>query len=291
MVFRINRFIVFSVLLILILGGIIIIRSSHNEVPVDSAAEFRKIPIIMYHHVTRDKNKANKYTVHIDELNDDLLWIKSNGYETVNISDLIKYASGNLKLPEKPIMITFDDGFESVYVLAYPLLNKYKMKAVVSVIGRQADIYSKNDDHNLNYSNLNWSQIKEMSTSPYVEIQNHTYNMHNNTKGKRKGVSKIKNESDEAYKASILKDIKKQQKLIKTHTGITPSAFVFPYGAYNKDTLDIIKSAGFKCTLTCEEKISTVYSGNPDSLFQLGRFNRPSGITSEAFFNKYISNK
>ena len=78
------------------------------------------------------------------------------------MTDLINYTKGNGTLPQKPIIITIDDGFESIYTYVYPLMKKYNMCAVVGIVGSFADFSSKEQDHNIDYSYLNWDQISEL---------------------------------------------------------------------------------------------------------------------------------
>lgn len=260
-----------------------------NEVkstPASLNTQSTEIPIIMYHHMTAEKSRVGKYTVHVNEFESDLKYLKENGFETVTVSDLIAYTEGNGTLPIKPIMITFDDGFESFYSLAFPLLKEYRMKAVMSVIGSVSQEYSDKNDHNINYSNLNFAQIKELSESGFVEIQNHSYNMHQYESGKRKGISKLKSESTQEYSQHLSSDLTKNQQVLKENCGIEPQCMVYPYGAYSKETLPIIKELGFKATLLCEERLNTVTIGNPESLYGLGRFNREGGAKTETFFNR-----
>ena len=183
-------------------------------------------------------------------------------------------------------MITFDDGFESFYTLAFPLLKKYNFKAVLSIIGSASDRYSVINDHNINYSNLTWTEIKSMSDSGYIEIQNHTYDLHDNKENGRKGMLPLKSESDEKYTNILTQDLLKLQFLIKEKVGIEADAIAYPFGAYTKKTTEIVKDLGFRCSFTCEERINTISIGDMESLFELGRYNRQSGIKSKDFFSK-----
>ena len=128
--------------------------------------------------------------------------IRDSGYTAVTISDLIAYQEGRKELPQKPIMITFDDGYYNNYSYAFPLLKKYDMKAVISVIGRYTDEYSASmEKMNNNYSQLTWDQIREMMDSGYVEFANHSYDMHSDTT--RRGVKKKYQEATGEYRMAI----------------------------------------------------------------------------------------
>ena len=245
------------------------------------------LPIIMYHHTTTKPEKSGKYSVLLSEFESDLEYLRKNGYTTVLVSDVYSFINGEKALPDKPVMITFDDGFESVYKLCYPLLKKYGMKAVVAVIGVQCEKYSDIEDHNINYSNMNWNAVSSLNKSGLVEIANHTFDLHHNEKNKRKGMSKLKSETAEEYENIIRNDIGKMQLMLKQRAGVNAKTIAYPYGAFNNQTKDIIKSMGFICSFTCEEKVNVITKNQPD-LFGLGRFNRPSGITSEEFFSDIL---
>jgi hypothetical protein len=97
------------------------------------------LPIVMYHQLTADKSKAGKYVLTLEQFEKDLIYLKENGYVSVTLNQLFDFANGISDLPEKPFMITFDDGCETIYSYALPLLEKYGFNAVCFVIGSVAD--------------------------------------------------------------------------------------------------------------------------------------------------------
>ena len=247
--------------------------------------EYIKIPIIMYHSILKDPARSNKYTITPAVLEEDLKYIKANGYETITISDLISYVYADKPLPPKPIILTFDDGHYNNYGYLYPLLEKYDMKAVISIVGSYTDKFSETDEANLNYSYLRWKDINELISSGRVEFQNHTYNLHDNTHG-RIGAKKKKGESDDEYKKILEEDINKLQNEFKENTGYVPTCFTYPFGGISNSSLDIIKELGFKASLSCEEGINKI-TKNPNSLYLLKRYNRPSYVSTYNIFKKF----
>ena len=85
------------------------------------------LPILMYHDVTDGPTSDNPMVVTTEKLEGDLCWLKENGYHTI----LPRELTAGEPLPEKPVMITFDDGYVSNYHLLFPLLQKYQMKAAI----------------------------------------------------------------------------------------------------------------------------------------------------------------
>lgn len=252
-------------------------------------SESIKLPVIMYHLVLKNPGSKNRFIVSEKTFENDLKYIKNNGFTTILVKDLIDYTENKKELPEKPILLTFDDGAYNNYLYAFPLAQKYNARFVFSPIGKEADRYEKTKDENPSYSHTNWEKIIEMSKSELVEIQNHTYNMHGSKKP-RIGCTKAKNETDEKYKENLAKDLLKEQKLIEEKTGIKPTAFFYPFGAISDKSEEIIKSLGFKATFDCENKMNFI-TKNPACLFRLHRFLRPPDISSEEFFDKINKNK
>lgn len=276
-VIHLSKILLFLTLLVTLLtvGISIVIATSEDYIDV---------PIIMYHSILKDPSRSNKYTVTPAVLEEDLKYIKDKGYTTVTIADLISYVYDDSPLPEKPIILTFDDGHYNNYGYLFPLLEKYDMKAVISIVGSYTDKFSETDEANLNYSYLRWKDIKELMDTGRIEFQNHTYNLHSNT-GKRIGTKKIKGETDEHYKSILKDDILKLQQEFEGNTNYTPKCFTYPFGGISNASLDIIKELGFKASLSCEQGINKL-TKNPNSLYLLKRYNRPSYISTYNFFQK-----
>ena len=251
-----------------------------------SVEEGVKVPIIMYHGILKDSKRQGKYVISPDTFENDLKYLTEKGYTTIVMQDLIDYVHGGT-LPEKPIMLTFDDGYSNNYLYAYPLLQKYGCKMVLSPIVRNVEESTERQDTNPNYAQCSWEQLKEMSDSGLVELQNHSYNMHTNTEG-RNGTKKNKGESDEAYKQAFTEDVRRAQEAFQENIGKQPTTFTYPFGAISYDSIEYLKQMGFQATLTCENKMNYIRR-EPGALFGLYRFLRPSGSTSEQYFAKILN--
>lgn len=243
------------------------------------------LPILMYHSVCSEAGKAAKFIVPEQDLRADFEYIKNNGYTTVGSAELIDFAEKGTPLPEKPIMITFDDGYYNNYKIAFPLLKEYNLKAVISIIGRYTDLYSENNEENVNYSHITWDEAREMIDSGLVEIQNHSYNSHTTGEG-RNGIKKKKGESETAYAEYIYSDIGKLQNEIKDHLGYTPQLFAYPFGSVCDASYAPLKQLGFKVTLSCEEKVNYIKPGDTDVLYMLGRYLRPHSKSAAKILDK-----
>lgn len=243
-----------------------------------------RLPIIMYHHVLKDRSRLGKYIVSPKEIEKDILYLKEQGYTTIVMEDLINFVYNKAELPEKPIMLTFDDGYYSNYTYVLPLLEKYDCKAVISVTGDYIDKSTAEGELNPAYSYLTWDLVKELVQSPYVEIQNHSYGMHEICE--RKGCSIMKGETYEEYSKEMVNDVGKLQDSIEEKTGYRPTTFTYPYGFVCIECNEILQKMGFVATLSCYEGVN-ILTGKKDELFELKRFNRPSGVSQKKFFEKF----
>lgn len=239
--------------------------------------------IVMYHGVTPDKSVQNKYMIDPAIFEEDLKYLTDNGYHTVFLSELIGHLENGSPLPDKPVILTFDDGYYNNYVYAFPLLKKYSCKAVISPIASEA--YKAKDEkyRSPSYSQCNWDELREMADSGLVELQNHTYDLHRIT-DERRGADKKQGESDGEYEAFLKADISKAGEAICKETGKAPEVMVFPFGAFCDKSLETVKKTGYKAALDCEEKMN--YIEGPEQLFCLHRFLRPNHTSSEAFFKR-----
>ncbi len=144
------------------------------------------IPVLMYHHFkTEEVEPDNGANMHINEFEEHMKTLQQAGYTPIFLSELydimkqaqIEKENGvvipELQLDKKYVVITIDDGYRSNYELAYPLLQKYNMKACISVITSRIHtgyVYSSKEIEKMSWENLN-----EMQNSGLVEIYSHTY--------------------------------------------------------------------------------------------------------------------
>jgi peptidoglycan/xylan/chitin deacetylase (PgdA/CDA1 family) len=125
-----------------------------------------------------------------------------------------------------------------------------------------------------------------MNKSGLVEFVNHSYAMHSIEQ--RRGSLMLEDESLADYKNVFIADTMKLSNAFYDNCKIKTEAYAFPYGFYCQEALDILKSLGFKVYLTCAEKPNYI-TKSPDSLIELNRYNRPSGISTDEFMEKSLS--
>ena len=175
-----------------------------------------KLYVLMYHHVVPDGTNCNDWTITESRLREDLQWLKDNGYTWVLPREL---AAGE-PLPEKAVMVTFDDGYASNYHLAYPIFQELEAKAVISVITKRIE------DGKSDY--LTWDMCREMNNSGLVEFGSHTHDLHNGQIVN--GIIRLPDETREQYEQRVFTDLLTSKELIETNLDTPVTFFAYPHG-------------------------------------------------------------
>lgn len=285
--FRLKKVLKLAVcdLVIIIFAAIITFAGQNGWKAYSKKDEDIFLPVIMYHSIVDDISRVNDYVVTPEMVEGDLKYLKERGYEAVFAEDVINYVNGYGELPEKPVMITADDGFYNNYVYMLPLLKKYDMKATISIVGYFSEVTAENDPHIPEYSYLTWEDISELVSSGYVEIANHTYNMHFNKE--RRGCMKQSYESYDEYADELIEDIGLCQTILSLNCAIAPVVFTYPYGCISQESIPVLKSLGFSAAFSCYERPNYI-THDPDCLFTLDRYNRSGNISTDEFMKKLL---
>jgi poly-beta-1,6-N-acetyl-D-glucosamine N-deacetylase len=212
-------------------------------------------------------------------------WINAHGYHPISVNDLLEAKAGKKALPNKPVLLTFDDGYKSFYTRAYPLLKLYSFPAVSALVGswlevKRGGMVQYGDEQLPRESFLTPQQIREMADSGLVEFASHTYDLHRGILANPQGnkmpaavtfqydVANKDYETTERYRERIKRDFIKNNSYIQQLTGKTPRAMVWPYGAYNEIAADVARETGIPLTLTLAED----ETANANNLVHVGRF-------------------
>lgn len=215
-----------------------------------------RFDVLSYHDIEDAAVKdlsAGQTALNTQGLIDQFEWFKANGYHVISLQDLLDAKNGVKHLPEKAVLLSFDDGYASFYEKVFPLLKKYHYPAMVSLVGswmegRGIEVPPQ--------KLLNWEQVKELSRSSLVEVASHSDDLHRGLIGNPQGnsqpagVTRIYDpktklyETDAAYAKRIKAEIKKCSDVIYQHIGVRPRAIVWPYGESNKMLIDEAKKQG-----------------------------------------------
>lgn len=202
------------------------------------------LTVIGYHEITNNKNALiPEYAVSTQQFQQHIEWLKKNGYHFISVDQLLKANQGQYKLPNKPVLLTVDDGYASFYKDAYPIIKANKIPVVLAVVGTWLE---PKDNEKVNFADemiprsdmLSWKQLKEMQDSGLVEIASHSYNLHRGILGNPQGnvepatVTRLYNpktktyEDDNHYTQRISDDLKHNNQLLVEHGIKSPRVMV-----------------------------------------------------------------
>lgn len=281
--FTVHKRLLLKILFILILFSLGIGSTFFALFSKASPEEAVSLPIIMYHSVLKNETQVGDYRISQKAFETDLQYLKEHGYTTVVVEDLIAYIKEDKPLPEKPVMLTFDDGFYNNLTDVLPLLIQYNMKGIISPVGKYTEQFTENPDPNPRYAYLTWKDIERLQKSGHIEIQNHSYNMHGGNG--RSGAQKKSGETKDAYLSAFQNDTIQMQNMLKEKSGVIATAYTYPLGGISKESVDAVKSMGFSASFSCYERLNSI-TKNPDCLYRLCRYNRSGKYTTEAFMKK-----
>ncbi|MEG1751505.1 MAG: polysaccharide deacetylase family protein [Clostridia bacterium] len=250
--------------------------------PLTTVPESIKLAVVMYHSIL--KSKTGRYFVSPNQLENDIIALKKAGYQSVLSADILNFVNNHGTLPSKPIYMTFDDGHYNCLYYGLPILKKHNFKAVFNIVGAYSEHSSTSGDcDNPNYSHLTWAEIDEINKSGYVEIGNHSYNMHKFNP--RFGIGQNYNENDDDYIMAITNDVVKLNSKLQ-ETNVKTNVFAYPFGKYSTLSEKVLADLGFNITLTCNEGISVLKRNNPECTKLLKRINREGSYSTYEFVEK-----
>lgn len=243
------------------------------------------LPILMYHEVRC--SRPGKDSIYPEELEADLRWLQAAGYTAIGMERLIDYVYSGSPLPEKPVILSFDDGCGSCYENVLPLLRRYGTTAVLSVIGESTDEFSQYPETGRCYAHMSWKQLRELAESGLAELQNHSYALHRLQDG-AEGCRPLPGESPADYEARLTEDARLLQQRLLEETGQAASTYTYPYGFYTDSSHAILAEMGFRATLTCDFGINRI-SRDPACLLGLRRICRSHGCDLAALLEEAAS--
>lgn len=200
--------------------------------PRESYSWTLKVPILMYHYISVPPVNADKYRLSLSvtpvTFRNQMQFLVDNGYETVDLYDLSLAIVGEGELPEKPVIITVDDGYRDNYENAFPILQELGLRATFFVATEFVD------QHNPNY--MDWVMIEEMAAAG-MRFEPH---------------SKTHPDLTLRDRAFIIWEVLGSQETLEAHIGYRPRYFAYPSGRYNEEVLAIVEELDFWGAVTTE---------------------------------------
>ncbi len=182
------------------------------------------VPILIYHsirpYIPSDTTAARRYIATPEVFAQELSYLHDSGYTSITFDDLVNYMMKNVSLPPKPVIMSFDDDWESQYTHALPLLKKYGFTATfyiwVGVVGKK---------HHMSWDEIGTLRAAGMQIG--CHSMTHPY------------LTRVQN--DEALRQEILG----AKQIIESHVGVPVTTFAYPFGQYNERVVAAVKEAGY----------------------------------------------
>ncbi len=246
-----------------------------------------KIPILAYHDIRDNYEGNNILVLDTKDFKEGLLYLKALGYEAISLYDYLEYKNGVKELPEKPVILTFDDGYYSNYSIGYPILKKLNMKANFAIIGWSVGKDAQVIGNSPIIKHFDWEHAKEMEASGLINIESHSYNLHivGNRKNTSNGVLGLYWEKSSKTKQRILDDDYKMQKDIYKNLGHKSKIFTYPFGSRSNFTDDVYTKLGYEFTIGTETGISDL-STERTNLKRINSTQDPKSFVKEILRHK-----
>ncbi|BBH22948.1 polysaccharide deacetylase [Paenibacillus baekrokdamisoli] len=224
----------------------ILIAQSPAHTAVATNGHTDKVAVLMYHHL--DNSNTNSLTITPALFRQQLTFLKSKGYHFISLHDFRLFMQGG-PVPSNAVLITFDDGYESFYTQAYPILKELSVPAVNFVVTNYLLEVSPYLPH------LSVDQIHAMRTEPpNIDFQCHTHDMHK--KAGRKSyltahlVTATGKESQQMYENRVLQDTSTCLQLLNKVGMSELNSFSYPYGIYNSQLSVLLLESGIRYAFT-----------------------------------------
>ncbi|NJK36697.1 MAG: polysaccharide deacetylase family protein [Oscillatoriales cyanobacterium RM2_1_1] len=232
------------------IGNQAIIQSNISPWPtIHDQARLARVPVIMYHDVLPKKQVS--FDVTIEAFTAHLQAIKENGLTPISLDQLVQHLRTGSALPEKPIVLTFDDGYLGHYEVVYSLLKKYNYPGAFSIYT------DKIDGKIAGRSTLTWEQLREMAADPLVTIVSHS-------------LSHPK-DLTELSDFQLQQELIQSKKILEDQLRVPMRYFTYPEGKYDERVSAWVKVAGYEAAFTMENNVNR-FSNESKSLLAIDRF-------------------
>ncbi len=247
------------------------------------------VPVLMYHSVGDGDTLV---VISPENFRNHLQAIKENGFTPVSLDEMINYVDFGFPLPEKPVCITFDDGYLDNYTMAFPMLKEYGYKATIfSIVSSVGKATYKDTNYGI-IPHFSYDQAREMIDSGLISVQSHTYDMHQSPKYEsrqaRETVLRFENEALLDYISSFQGDLITAKTILESELEKPLVGFAYPLGKYNAVTDYILKSNGVRVTMATSVGMNYIKQYDKNSLYNLNRYNIYNGVSAEQLI-KWLS--
>jgi peptidoglycan/xylan/chitin deacetylase (PgdA/CDA1 family) len=215
--------------------------------------KMRPIPVLMYHHI--NPHKGDMFTVTPEVFEGQMAYLAKAGYKALSLDELSAFIKRDLDLRQKAVVITFDDGWLDNYIYAFPVLERYKLRATMFIVSdwieksseksngipayiptdeESKDLVRKGEEHKVV---LTWELIKNMADSGLIDFFSHT---------------KDHLECNNLSELHILEELRESKRILEERLGRPCPYLCWPYGMYSDMAVSMARKTGYKALFTIE---------------------------------------
>ncbi len=194
---------------------------------------YQLVTILTYHDIKAPSRSQMQVTP--KEFEEQMSYLNANGYRVISLDDFFDFINLRQGVPDNSVVITFDDGWRSVYTTAYPILKKYGFPATIFIY---TDFISPG-----NRTALTWDMMKELSAGG-IDIQVHSRTHEQDMPRKREA------ETEQGYRKRLDNELLVPKNLAEQQVGKRIKYIAYPYGQFNDDFIQLARNAGYEGGLT-----------------------------------------
>lgn len=247
-----------------------------------------RLPVLMYHHFVQESTYPT--VVSFGRFREQLAALRDAGYHTVTIPQLIAYVDGGAPLPDKPVLLTMDDGYTSNIAAAAPVLEEMGFCATVFVIGiNEGESLYAHTGAPLSPERFSYEEAAPWVEKGVLDLQSHTFDMHQLAAyghSSRDGMLRLEGEEDGAYVRALRDDLEAFRARRAGRVPTELAALAYPFGYYTRETDELLAAEGIRATFTTEERINNLVPGDSGTLRMMGRFNVTEDLTGWALVER-----
>ena len=252
------------------------------------------VPVLMFHDVKT--YEGGTWSMSAENFRNTIKFLIKSGFTPISFDELIDYVDGISGIPEKPVCITLDDGYYSNYINVLPIVTDLEIPVTIFMSCKTVREEEIPDDYNENtLYKMSIEELETMQSSPYVEIQSHTYGLHGVNRSysdvDRSNSLPLDSESKDEYKEIFAKDCELAEGVLLMAGVEENKVFSYPSGKYHKWTEEVLRERNYRVSLTTDyNHRNIVKKGKSETLFLLGRMNVNDDTTEEQL-HRYLERK
>ncbi|MEO3944025.1 polysaccharide deacetylase family protein [Gorillibacterium sp. CAU 1737] len=270
-----------------ILAGLVLtsLLLAHPKLLGAKSTYRNQVAVLMYHHIADDNTSSSTITTQL--FREQLAYLKQEGYQFVSMQQVEDFLNG-ASLPDKAVLVTFDDGYDSYYRLGLPIMKEMNIPSINFII--TSHLRQKQTS---GIPALRAETIRTMlAETELAEVGSHTDNLHKQADGKPLLIARLKQEdgtkeTEAKYEERIRSDLKASHEALQQVNSRTQNVMAYPYGVFDQNSLRLIQESGIEYGFTIAPGMVT-QSSKP---YQLPRINAGSPDITPEKLDKLIQNR